>query len=101
VFFCFFVFLFLTQARAIVPFDHTLLPAGPDLYYRTLEKLGEGCFGAVTKVVHLISKETFAMKHMDTRTIKGERMLNLLLALREIEVGGCIVFSHNQKGFQN
>jgi serine/threonine protein kinase len=43
-------------------------------------------FGAVSRVTHKGTGESFAMKHIDLQALKGEQLLNLYLSLREIEM---------------
>jgi len=54
--------------------------------YQVLMKLGSGMFGVVSKVKHKVSGALYAMKAINFSGLKGERLLNLYLSLREIEL---------------
>jgi calcium-dependent protein kinase len=50
------------------------------------KELGKGCFGAVSLVKHKSNGAAYAMKHLALKSINGPFMVNLYLALREIEL---------------
>lgn len=54
--------------------------------YQVIKDLGRGAYGMVTKVQHKLTKEAYAMKAIDLSHLGGERLLNLYLSLREIEL---------------
>jgi calcium-dependent protein kinase len=54
--------------------------------YTVEKELGQGCYGAVSLVKHKSNGVAYAMKHLALKSIKGSFMINLYLALREIEL---------------
>ena len=54
--------------------------------YEVIKDLGQGAYGMVTKVQHRLTNEPYAMKAIDLSNLGEERLSNLYLSLREIEM---------------